>query len=280
MNIGIIGSKGYFGKIVKKYFSEKHKTIPISFRINKNNDISIMDIKKIIEKNEIEIIVNCSGMVGFKKCYDNFTEAYLINAMLPFKVSSICEEKNIRFYNISTEAVFPNGKINKLFLEDDLPNPETVYGKSKYLGEVSIKNFNNSFSVRLPKLFGSKSQIIFDLYKKVDGGQKIMVANDVYSTPIHVDLAVLELYKIIFTKNEESKKIFHISGNKQISLHDLLYKLIPSKKKHLLCECKDVDFKKISFEKKLLISGLESSSGHKVSLNKSIDFFHNELYLS
>ena len=38
----------------------------------------------------------------------------------------------------------------------DIPNPNTIYGKSKYLGELETLKYPNHFIVRISWVFGKK----------------------------------------------------------------------------------------------------------------------------
>ena len=182
--------------------------MPLKIRINKSSDLVDLDLKSIVQSSEIDVIVNCSAIIGFLNCYKNANKAYLVNSIFPYLISSVCEDLDIRFYHISTEAVFPSGNINVLYSEVDSVKPETIYGKSKYIGEQSIMSNKKSTIIRLPRLFGWGEQIVFKLHQKIQNEEKIKVSTDLYSTPIHIKSVSEEILKII-----ESKKVSNSGKN-------------------------------------------------------------------
>ena len=274
MNIGIVGSNGYLGETLKSFFSLSHKIVPLKLRIDNNSDLVNFNLKSMIDMHKLDVIVNCAAIIGFINCYKNAKKAYFVNSILPHLICSVCKNLNVKYYHISTEAVFPSGDLNSLYSETDIPNPETVYGKSKYIGEQTIINFNNSTIIRLPRLFGWGSQIVYNLYQKIQNNEKIKVSTDLFSTPVHIILVAEEILKII-EKNKISKygKIFHITGDTLLSLYDLIRKTVPKNKLIYLDKGVSDIFNKDSEEALLLNCGLLSLNKLTVSLDHSINKF-------
>lgn len=274
MNIGIIGSNGYLGNTLKSNFLRFHNVIPIKIRINDNSDLTNINLRSIIETNKIDVIVNCSAIIGFLNCYNDSKNAYLVNSVLPYLLCSECNLCSVKFYHISTEAVFPSGIKNSLYSETDVVDPETVYGNSKFIGEQSISNFSNSVIIRLPRLFGWGNQIVYQLYKKIQNREKIKVSTDLYSTPVHVKLVAQEILKIIENKIlSKFGNIIHITGDTLLSLYDLMKKILDKNKLIFLEKTDSSFFNNDNKEPLLLNCGLISLNDINIPLSLSIKKF-------
>lgn len=84
-----------------------------------------------------DIIINCIGLIKQLPLSTDPLSAITINSLLPHRISLICAASKIRMIHISTDCVFSGKKGN--YSEDDLSDAEDLYGRSKYLGEVSYK---------------------------------------------------------------------------------------------------------------------------------------------
>ena len=125
-------------------------------------------------------------MTNILRCETESSAAYEANTIFPIKLANNIKKKNIKLIHFSTEAVFRGNLKHKLYNEKDIPEPTTIYGKSKLLADQYLGNFRNSLIIRLPLLFGPthENQIVDRLIKKLLLNEKIFVSTDVYSTPV------------------------------------------------------------------------------------------------
>ena len=85
---------------------------------------------------EPDLVINCIGLIkqqGHLAKDPPFSLA--LNAMLPHKISMVCKAAKIKMIHISTDCVFSGKKGN--YLESDRSDSDDLYGRTKYLGEVS-----------------------------------------------------------------------------------------------------------------------------------------------
>lgn len=83
-----------------------------------------------------ELVINCIGLikqVGHIARDPLFSLS--INSVFPHRVSMICRAAKIRMIHISTDCVFSGKKGN--YSETDQSDAEDLYGRTKFLGEVS-----------------------------------------------------------------------------------------------------------------------------------------------
>lgn len=82
-------------------------------------------------------IFHLAALTDMEYCETHPGEAYRTNAAGTENVSRVCRERNIPMVYISTAGVFDGER--ETYVEDDRPNPVSVYGKSKYAGELAVQ---------------------------------------------------------------------------------------------------------------------------------------------
>ncbi len=82
-----------------------------------------------------DIVINCIGLVKQLPIAGDPLSAITVNSQMPHRVSLICRAAKARLIHISTDCVFDGRKGN--YTEQDLANATDLYGRTKFLGEVS-----------------------------------------------------------------------------------------------------------------------------------------------
>jgi dTDP-4-dehydrorhamnose reductase len=81
------------------------------------------------------VVVNCIGVVKQDSAAKDPLTSITINALFPHRLAQICRAAKARLIHLSTDCVF-SGRVGS-YKEDDPADAEDLYGKSKFLGEVS-----------------------------------------------------------------------------------------------------------------------------------------------
>jgi dTDP-4-dehydrorhamnose reductase len=82
-------------------------------------------------------MINCIGIVKQAEAAKDPVTSIEINALFPHRLARLCQERGIRLIHISTDCVFSGRKGD--YSENDLSDAEDLYGRTKFLGEVSGK---------------------------------------------------------------------------------------------------------------------------------------------
>ena len=80
------------------------------------------------------VVINCIGLVKQLARADDPLEAIPINALLPHRLSRLCDAAGARLIHVSTDCVFDGAR--GMYRETDAPDAQDLYGLSKRLGEV------------------------------------------------------------------------------------------------------------------------------------------------
>lgn len=152
----ILGSQGTLGQVLLTEFKNSYE---VTAWDREDLDITSGDAEVKITDLNPDIIINATAYnaVDPMQIDEEAKKAgFLMNAEIPEKLAKIANKIDAIFVHYSTDYVF-DGKKEDGYTEDDAPNPISVYGESKYLGEQNVQKVNGKYYiVRLCRLFGEK----------------------------------------------------------------------------------------------------------------------------
>ena len=193
------------------------------FTTSKKLDITNhQKVRDYIVDNNISVIINCAAYTVVDWAETDQIKADAINHLAVKNLAQIAKEKNIKLVHISTDYVF-DGKNYKPYKEDDKPNPQSVYGKTKLDGEKAILNINpkNSIIIRTSWVYSNFGNNFVKTMLKL-GKQKdeLGVIFDQIGTPTYaLDLAKTIL-NILPNIQNDNVEIYHYSNEGAISWYD------------------------------------------------------------
>jgi dTDP-4-dehydrorhamnose reductase len=176
--------------------------------------IAALDIKDAISiKNCIElikphIIINCAAMTAVDLCENEQELAYQTNALGPKYLAEAAEAIGATLVHLSSDYVF-DGEATHPYVEEDKPNPISVYGRSKQAGDEFVqKACKKSFILRTAWVYGEGKNFVKTMLRLADSGNKIRVVADQYGSPT----SALEVARVIlFLMETKSYGIYHVT---------------------------------------------------------------------
>lgn len=161
------------------------------------------------------IIINCIGIIKQLPIAKDPLTAITINAQFPHRISLVAKSVNARLIHISTDCVFNGFKGN--YTEDEPSNAEDLYGRTKFLGEVS---YSHCVTLRT-SIIGHELKTEFSLIDwfmsqkdEINGFTKAIYSG----FPTHEMVNIITNYVI---PNENLSGLYHVSSD-AISKYDLL----------------------------------------------------------
>lgn len=151
------------------------------------------DVSAYLGKVKPNYIVHLAALTDMEYCELHPEDAYATNTGGVQNVVEYARDHNIPFVYISTAGIFDGEKDE--YTESDTPNPLSVYGKSKYGGELVVKTLPKSIVIRAGWMMGGgpkkDKKFINKIIKQLRAGAKeLAVVNDKFGTPCHTyDLA-------------------------------------------------------------------------------------------
>jgi dTDP-4-dehydrorhamnose reductase len=131
----LIGANGQLGWELVRTCPDGVKLTALDFP-----DIDLcsqQSIHECIGRNSPDLIINAAAYTAVDKAEQEKTKAYKLNHEGVLELAMQAEKNKINLVHISTDFVF-NGENFRPYKPDDLPCPESVYGESKWEGELAI----------------------------------------------------------------------------------------------------------------------------------------------
>lgn len=133
MKVLVFGSSGMLGRYVFSRLYKEHSVVGLS-----RKELDLFDVKKsqveaALELYSPDVVINCAGVIKSRNDISDI-EFISVNSIFPRVLASVCKEKKIKMYHISTDCVY-DGLSRVSYVETDHHNATDVYGKSKSLGE-------------------------------------------------------------------------------------------------------------------------------------------------
>ena len=155
MNILITGCNGQLGNEIQ--LLERQNTQHTFF----NTDVAELDIinqeaiERFVEEYAIDGIVNCAAYTAVDKAEDNELLCQKLNAEAPAYLAHAIGKRGGWMVQISTDYVF-DGTHYMPYTEDENTCPNSVYGKTKLVGELNVQaHCERSMIIRTAWLYSS-----------------------------------------------------------------------------------------------------------------------------
>ena len=151
MRILILGGDGMLGHRLLKHLRENHE-VGVTLRRgpsdyeryglfdegNSYYGVEVLDrdkLEQVVADFRPEAVVNAVGIVKQRGTAKEAIPSLEINSLLPHRLALLCRVAGARLVHVSTDCVFSGRRGN--YAEEDIPDAEDLYGRTKLLGEVS-----------------------------------------------------------------------------------------------------------------------------------------------
>ncbi|MCD1608771.1 dTDP-4-dehydrorhamnose reductase family protein [Stutzerimonas kunmingensis] len=207
-----------------RYFQEEQHA-----RLVANVDVLNADeLTDLFVKVQPRVVINCVGLIKQFSSAKDPLATLPINSLLPHRLLKLCELSSARLVQISTDCVFSGAKGN--YLESDISDAEDLYGKSKFIGEVT----DSKYAVTLrTSIIGRELNSANSL---VDWFLSQQEAVKGYSKAIFSGLPTNELASVIsdyVLPREDLHGLYHVSAD-PIDKYSLLELVAKEYRKHVV----------------------------------------------
>ncbi len=156
-------------------------------------------------------LVNCAAYTLVDKAEAESDRSTLVNGLAPGYLAQAAGQCGKRMVHLSTDFVFDGDKLSP-YVEDDLVNPLSAYGRTKLEGEEAVLAHSpNSLIIRTAWLFGPKGNCFPKAIRNAfESRRELKVVADQTGCPTYtVDLA-----RVIVDLMEKNAAggIYHASG--------------------------------------------------------------------
>jgi dTDP-4-dehydrorhamnose reductase len=166
-----------------------------------------------------DAVVNCVGVVKQSAAGRDVVTSLLLNALFPHRLAQLCRASGARLIHISTDCLFSGRKGG--YVEDDTPDAEDVYGRTKLLGEVGDLP---ALTLRT-SIIGRELRTRHGLVEWFLGQRGLTIRG--FSRAVFSGLTTLQLARVIADMIERRpglSSVYHVSAA-PIDKYDLLCRL-------------------------------------------------------
>ncbi|KKN08532.1 hypothetical protein LCGC14_1055770 [marine sediment metagenome] len=228
MRILVTGKNGQVGYELSRSLACFGDIIATDSKTLNLSELSTLEDKVLSLKPDL--IVNAAAYTAVDKAETEQELAYKVNAQGPEILAKIAKKLDIPLVHYSTDYVFDGGS-ESAWKENDTPNPMSVYGRSKLLGEEAIvKNTDKYLILRTSWVYDARGANFLNTMKRlaIDKVQ-LSIVNDQSGAPTwsrHIADATAQIIgQSLLTKNNDEfwhkhSGIYHLSGAGKASWFD------------------------------------------------------------
>jgi dTDP-4-dehydrorhamnose reductase len=193
MRVAILGAGGKLGGAVVRECAAHHEVTAFD-----HAGLDITDPGKVtaeIARAKPDLIINCAGYNAVDLAEDHPVEALRANAFAVRTLAREATRLGAVLVHYSTDFVF-DGLSARPYVEDDRPNPHSVYAASKMLGEWFASEASRAYILRVESLFGRDaggvplSGSVAAILRALQSGGTARVFEDRTVSPAYVEDAV------------------------------------------------------------------------------------------
>ena len=184
-------------------------------------------ISNVLFEIKPDVVIHLGAMTGVDLCEKEESMAFDINTKATQIIAQQCSILNTFLVYVSTDYVFDGN--SGMYYEDSVPNPLSVYGKSKLEGEKMIQTFSSDWCIaRTSTPFGlhpTKKSFPIWVIENLQKQKQIDVLTDQFTSPTYVPSLSRMLIEI---SERRLTGIIHVAGASKISRYEMA-KLISDK---------------------------------------------------
>ena len=229
MVVLVTGANGQLGQSIQ-FIANQYPNIQFIYTDYQELDITNFEsCHTVFAKYKPQFCINTAAYTAVDKAESEAEKAHLINAVGPENLAKVCKEYNTILLHISTDFIF-DGTSSSLsmtngYKETDIPNPQSVYGKTKLDGELAVqKNWEKHFIIRTSWVYSQfANNFMKTMLRLASERDSLSVVNDQIGTPTYaVDLAetLVTIIQSSIIHHPSSFGIYNFSNEGQCSWYD------------------------------------------------------------
>jgi dTDP-4-dehydrorhamnose reductase len=181
----VIGAAGQLGAAMVEGLSPRHEVVAMT-----RHDLDIGETASTRETVTAvcpDVIVNCAAYNQVDAAEADPVQALTVNAWGVRTLARLATELGATFVHFSSDFVF-DGRADRPYTETDPPNPQSVYGSSKLLGEWFAGETPQHYVLRVESLFGGPQarSSIDRILQGIRAGEPVRAFSDRTVSPSYV----------------------------------------------------------------------------------------------
>ena len=230
----VVGANGQLGSELKLQLQGKAVYVD-------RTELDITDkaaVGAFVAQHQFEAIINCAAYTAVDKAESDEKVAELINVEGPRNLAAT----GLPLVHISTDYVF-DGTACRPYSEDDEPNPQTAYGRTKLAGEKAVmETAQTAVIIRTAWLYSTFGNNFVKTMRKLGAERdSLNVVFDQVGTPTYAKDLASAIAAILPQMKAGTKEIYHFSNEGVCSWYD--FALAVMAQSDLNCEVLPIESK-------------------------------------
>ncbi|NJC95840.1 MAG: hypothetical protein C3F07_14905 [Anaerolineales bacterium] len=220
MKLLLTGASGLLGINLALETMREHEVIGVDrgrlksapFQVINADILKTDEINSIIDNTKPDWFINCAALANLEKCEEDPIQAKILNTDLPGELAVACAKRNIPFIHLSTDSVF-DGTKEGMYTEEDEPNPQGVYSRTKLDGERAVQQVNQQAIIARVNFFGwslgAKRSLPEFFVNNLSDGKPVNGFTDVIFCPMWVNHLAQTLIAML---EKDLHGLYHVVG--------------------------------------------------------------------
>lgn len=220
----VVGAGGRLGRALSR------ATWPVSLKpeFAARTELDALDanaLSRALEIRRPRVIVNAAGWTDVDGAERDPDGARRLNRDLPAALADVCARSGARLIHVSTDYVF-DGQADRPYVETDVVNPLSVYGRTKLDGESAVlAAAPGSIIIRTAWLVGpDRPDFLTAVLDRADRGEPLAVTDDQFGSPtttVTLAEALITIAERVARDPAAPGGVYHFAGAGEASWRDL-----------------------------------------------------------
>lgn len=206
-------------------------------------DLTKLDsIRTFVRETKPQIIINPAAYTAVDQAEKEPDLAFAINATAPAAMAEEALRLGALLVHYSTDYVF-DGTKSEAYVEDDVPNPQGVYGKSKLAGEQAIRNSGCKHLIfRTSWVYGMRGKnFLLTMLRLANERESLRIVDDQIGAPtwsrMIAEATAVALGQLISDpqRAEAVSGVFHLTAAGATNWHGFAQEIFRLARTHGLC---------------------------------------------
>lgn len=223
--VALVGANGMLATTIQKLVPANYQIQPYDLP---DFDLTSREQVMSLQNNPLEIIINCAAFTNVDGCETQQELAMRVNGAGPGLLAELASKIDALLVHISTDFVFDGSKASP-YSEEDQPQPLSVYGKSKLVGEQQIldSGLKKYYIVRTSWLYGAGgNNFVETIIRLATEKSELKIIADQCGTPTWTEDLAHAIFKLLNLSESLFYGIYHYSNAGECSWFDFAKEIV------------------------------------------------------
>lgn len=206
----VTGVKGQLGYDIVKELEKRGYTDILGLDYDEMDITNKEQVEKVVKTYHPAVIFHCAAYTAVDKAEEDIETCTKVNVDGTKNIAEVAKKIGSKLIYISTDYVF-DGTKDGLYEVTDNQNPKSIYGLTKYKGELEALKNDKTYVVRISWVFGINGKnFVKTMLKLSETKSELNIVSDQVGSPTYtvdlsrllVDMAETDKYGVYHATNE------------------------------------------------------------------------------